>query len=49
MRQQNNKTFYRFLTKTRKKLFNNDNINTLNSRIACSISTKNINKNIVII
>ena len=49
MRQQNNKAFHNLLTRARKELLNNDNVDTLNSRIASSIPIDNVNKNVVIV
>lgn len=49
MRQQNDKISQNSLTRARKKLFNNNNIDILNNRIASSIQINNVNKNIVII
>ena len=49
MRQLNDKTFHNLLTRARKRLLNNSNIDTLNSRIAYSILTNNVDKNVVIV
>ena len=49
MRQQNDKTFHSLLTKAGKELLNNNDIDTLNNKIACSIPTNNFDKNVVII
>ena len=48
MRYQNDKVFHNLLIKTRKKLLNNTNVDTLNSRIASSIPINDVDKNIVI-
>lgn len=48
MKLQNNKVFHNLLTRAKKRLLNNDNINTLNSRIASSIPINNVNKNVII-
>lgn len=49
MRQQNNEVFHNFLTRARKKLLNNDNIDIFSNSVASSIPINNINKNIVIV
>ena len=49
MRQHNDKVFHSLLTRARKKLLKNDDVDIFNSRIAYSILTNNINKNIVIV
>lgn len=49
MIKQNDKTFYNLLTRAKKRLLNNDNIDTLNSRIVNSILINNINKNVFIV
>ena len=49
MKQQNNKVFHNLLIRARKVLLNNDYVDTFNSRIAYSIPTNNIDKNVVIV
>lgn len=49
MRQQNNKTFYNLPTRARKKLLDNNDIDTLKSGITSSFSINDINKNVVIV
>ena len=49
MRQQNDKAFHDLLTRARKGLLNNDDVDILNSRIASSIPIDDVNKNVVII
>ena len=49
MRQQHNIAFQNLLIRAKRGLLNNNNVDILNNRIACSISTNNINKNFVII
>lgn len=49
IRQQNNKVFHNLLTRARKKLLNNDNVDTFNDRIANPNSINNIDKNDVIV
>lgn len=49
MRQQNNKTFYNLLTKARKRLLDNTNVDTLKSGITSSFSINDIDKNVVIV
>ena len=49
MGQQNNKVFHNLLTRARKGLLNNNNVDTLNNRIASSIPIDNVDKNEVIV
>ena len=49
MRQQNDKAFHSLLTRARKGLLNNDDVDTFNNKIAYSIPTNNVDKNIVIV
>lgn len=49
MRSQNFKTFHNLLTRIRKELLNNNNIDILNNKIINLISKNNIDKNVVIV
>ena len=49
MRQQNDKVSHNLLTRVRKRLLNNDDVDTLNSKIASSIPIDDFNKNVVIV
>ena len=49
MRQQNDKAFRDLLTRARKGLLNNDDVDTLNSRITSSILIDHVDKNFVIV
>lgn len=49
MKQQNNEAFHNLPTRAKKRLLNNDNVDTFNSRIGYSILTNNVNKNVVIV
>lgn len=49
IRQQINKPFYNLLIRVRKRLLNNGDVDTPNSRIVSLISSKNVNKNVVIV
>lgn len=49
MKQQNNKVFHNLLTRAKKELLNNNNIDILNNRIISLIPIDDIDKNGVII
>lgn len=49
MRQQNDKAFHNLLTRARKRLLNNDNVDIINNRIVSSIAINDVDKNVVIV
>lgn len=49
MIQKNDKAFHNLLTRAKKELFNNNNVDTFNSRIISLIPINNVDKNVVII
>lgn len=49
MRQQNDKAFHSLLTRARKGLLNNNDVDTLINKIAFSIPTNNVDKNVDIV
>lgn len=49
MKYQNSKVFHNLMTRVRKRLLKNDNIDTLNNKIIDSIIRNNTDKNDVIV